>query len=187
MRVISGSAGGLALSVPDQVARPTMDKVRAAIFSSLGDAVPGSRVLDLFAGSGSLGIEALSRGAESAVFVDESRHSAECILRNLRKCRLTAASVQTMDVSRFLKTYAHPGAFDLIFADPPYRKLAGDADHASPLLASPELAASLSAHGTLILETFSTDPLPALDETPWQLLRSRTYGESGIHYLIHRA
>src|SRR5260221_10662088 len=116
MRVISGSAGGLALSVPDQVARPTMDKVRSAIFSSLGDAVPGARVLDLFAGSGSLGIEALSRGAESAVFVDDARHSAECILRNLRKCRLAAASVQTMDVSRFLKTYAHEGAFDLIFA-----------------------------------------------------------------------
>ncbi len=185
--MISGSAGGLALSVPGQVARPTMDKVRAAIFSSLGDAVPGSRVLDLYAGSGSLGIEALSRGAESAVFVDDARHSAECILRNLRKCGLDAASVQTMDVSRFLKIYAHPGAFDLVFADPPYRKLPGDADFAGPLLASPELAASLSAHGTFILETLSTDPLPALDDTPWQLLRSRTYGESGIHYLIHRA
>lgn len=187
MRVISGSAGGLALSVPDQVARPTMDKVRAAIFSSLGDAVPGSRVLDLFAGSGSLGIEALSRGAESAVFVDDARHSAECILRNLRKCRLTAASVQTMDVSRFLKSYAHPGGFDLIFADPPYRKLEDDTDHAGPLLASAELSASLAAHGTFVLEMLSTDPLPALDDTPWQLLRSRSYGESGIHYLIHRA
>jgi 16S rRNA (guanine966-N2)-methyltransferase len=187
MRVISGSAGGLALSVPDQVARPTMDKVRGAVFSSLGDAVPGARVLDLFAGSGSLGIEALSRGAESAVFVDNSRHAAECILRNLRKCHLTAASVQTMDVPRFLKTYAHPGAFDLIFADPPYDKLTGDTDHVSPLLASEELASSLTENGTFILEALATNPLPELEGTPWQLLRSRTYGESGIHYLIHRA
>jgi 16S rRNA (guanine966-N2)-methyltransferase len=185
MRVISGSAGGLALSVPDKVARPTMDKVRAAIFSSLGDAVPGSRVLDLFAGSGSLGIEALSRGAESAVFVDSDRHAAECILRNLRKTRLQA-SVQTMDVFRFIKTYAHPGSCDLVFADPPYRKLDGDTDFVTPLLACPELAASLSPHGTLVLETLATDKLPDLEPTPWRLLRSRTYGESGIHYLVTR-
>lgn len=184
MRVISGSAGGIPISVPERVARPTMDKVRGAVFSSLGDAVPGARVLDLFAGSGSLGIEALSRGAESAVFVDTERQSADCILRNLRKCRLTAASVQTMDVFRFLKTYAHPASYDLIFADPPYRKLADDTDFAGPLLASAELAASLAPHGTFLLETLATDPLPPLEGTPWQLLRTRTYGESGIHYLI---
>jgi 16S rRNA (guanine966-N2)-methyltransferase len=187
MRVISGSAGGLALSVPDKVARPTMDKVRGAIFSSLGDAVPEARVLDLFAGSGSLGLEALSRGAQSAVFVDDDRHAAECILRNLRKCRLESASVQTMDVFRFIKTYAHAGAYDLVFADPPYRKEADDTDFVAPLLASAELMSSLSPHGTLILETLSTDPLPDLESTPWQLLRSRTYGESGVHYLISRA
>lgn len=187
MRVISGSAGGLALSVPDKVARPTMDKVRAAIFSSLGDAVPGARALDLFAGSGSLGIEALSRGAESAVFVDGDRHAADCILRNLRKCRLEGASVQTMDVFRFIRTYAHPDAYDLVFADPPYRKSDADTDFVTPLLASVELAASLSSHGTFVLETLSTEKLPDLAETPWRLLRSRTYGESGIHYLVTRA
>ncbi|MGH8047060.1 MAG: 16S rRNA (guanine(966)-N(2))-methyltransferase RsmD [Chthoniobacterales bacterium] len=187
MRVISGSAGGLALSVPEKVARPTMDKVRGAIFSSLGDAVPGARVLDLFAGSGSLGIEALSRGAESAVFVDNDRHAAECILRNMRKCRLEAASVQTMDVFRFIKTYAHPGAFDLVFADPPYRKIESDTDFVTPLLASAELAGSLGTHGTFILEMVSSEELPPLDATPWRLMRSRTYGESGIHYLLPRA
>jgi 16S rRNA (guanine966-N2)-methyltransferase len=186
MRVISGSAGGLPLSVPGNVARPTMDKVRAAIFSSLGDAVPGARVLDLFAGSGALGIEALSRGAESAVFVDDDRRSAECILRNLRKCRLTS-SVQTMDAMRFIRTYVHPDSLELIFADPPYRKLDGDSDFVTPLLASTELATSLSPHGTFILETLSSEDLPPLDDTPWRLLRSRTYGEAGIHYLLPRA
>jgi 16S rRNA (guanine966-N2)-methyltransferase len=105
------------------------------------------------------------------------------VLRNLRKCRLDSASVQGMDVFRFLKTYAHPDAYDLVFADPPYRKLPDDPDFAGPLLASTELAASLSAHGTFVLEIMSTDPLPPLDDTPWRLLRSRTYGESGLHFL----
>src|SRR5215470_10471026 len=71
MRVIAGCAGGIRLAVPKRGVRPTMDRVKAAIFSSLGDAVVGARVLDLFAGSGALGIEALSRGASSVVFVDE--------------------------------------------------------------------------------------------------------------------
>ncbi|HEY8901369.1 MAG TPA: 16S rRNA (guanine(966)-N(2))-methyltransferase RsmD [Chthoniobacterales bacterium] len=184
MRVISGTAGGIPLSVPERVARPTMDKVRAAIFSSLGDAVPGARVLDLFCGSGAIGLEALSRGAESVVFVDTDRQAVDCVLRNLRKCRLTSASVQTMDAQRFLKTYAHPDAYDLVFADPPYRKSPEDTDFVGPLLASTELAASLSPHGTFVLETLSTEKLPPLDGTPWRLLRSRTYGESGVHYLL---
>ncbi len=184
MRVIAGSAGGIPLSVPDRVARPTMDKVRAAVFSSLGEAVPGSRVLDLFAGSGSLAIEALSRGAESAVLVDADRLAAESVRRNLKKCRL-AASVQTMDVFRFLKAYAIPAAFDLIFADPPYRKHATDTDFVTPLLTSPELAAALAPAGTFVLETLATDPLPPLAALPWRLLRTRTYGEAGIHFLTH--
>ena len=74
MRVIAGSAGGIRLAVPKQGVRPTMDRVKAAIFSSLGDAMVGARVLDLFAGSGALGIEALSRGAFSVVFVEGERN-----------------------------------------------------------------------------------------------------------------
>ncbi|PYL22784.1 MAG: hypothetical protein DMF44_09955 [Verrucomicrobia bacterium] len=70
MRVIAGNAGGVRLAVPKRGVRPTMDRVKAAIFSSLGEAIIGARVLDLFAGSGALGIEALSRGAASAMFVD---------------------------------------------------------------------------------------------------------------------
>jgi 16S rRNA (guanine966-N2)-methyltransferase len=88
MRVIAGSAGGIRLEVPKRGVRPTMDRVKAAIFSSLGDSVAGARVLDLFAGSGALGIEALSRGASSAVFVEEDRQSAEMIERNLAKTKL---------------------------------------------------------------------------------------------------
>ncbi len=92
MRVVAGLAGGLTLEVPKGVdLRPTMDLVRGAIFSSLGERVIGARVLDLFAGTGALGIEALSRGAASAVLVEEDRRAAASITRNLAKTRFTVS------------------------------------------------------------------------------------------------
>src|SRR6202171_4521038 len=87
MRVIAGSAGGIQLEVPKRGVRPTMDRVKAAIFSSLADKVIGEKILDLFAGSGALGIEALSRGASSVLFVDEDRQSIAAIEENLRKAQ----------------------------------------------------------------------------------------------------
>ncbi len=90
MRVIAGSAGGIRLAVPKSGVRPTMDRVKAAIFSSLGDTIIGARVLDLFAGSGALGIEALSRGASSVLFVDQDRQSIDVIERNLAKTKFQA-------------------------------------------------------------------------------------------------
>src|SRR5436853_6430198 len=103
MRVIAGRAGGVRLVSPKNGVRPTMDRVKAAIFSSLGELVIGARILDLFAGTGALGIEALSRGAASAVFVEGDRHSIETIETNLRKANLTG-SVRQRDVVSFLKT-----------------------------------------------------------------------------------
>ncbi len=91
MRVIAGSAGGINLDVPKKGVRPTMDRVKAAIFSSLGEMVIGARVLDLFAGSGGLGIEALSRGASTAVFIDSDRRSIEVIERNLTRAGVKGA------------------------------------------------------------------------------------------------
>src|SRR5688572_26104429 len=102
MRIIAGEARGLPLTPPPTGVRPTMDRVRAAIFSSLGDAVPGARVLDLFAGSGGMGIEALSRGAASAVFVDLNPRSVACAKDNLRRSKLEG-SMQTMDALKFLE------------------------------------------------------------------------------------
>src|SRR5207237_8066854 len=87
MRVIAGRAGGVRLMSPKSGVRPTMDRVKAAIFSSLGEIVIGSRVLDLFAGTGALGIEALSRGAESALFVEQDRQSIAAIEKNRAKAR----------------------------------------------------------------------------------------------------
>src|SRR5205809_733091 len=105
MRVIAGLAGGVQLVSPKSDVRPTMDRVKAAIFSSLGELVIGARVLDLFAGTGALGIEALSRGAESAIFVDEDRQSIAAIEKNLVKTKMQGR-VRQQDAFSFLKATA---------------------------------------------------------------------------------
>lgn len=178
MRIIAGEARGLPLSRPPEGVRPTMDRVRGAIFSSLGDAVPGARVLDLFAGSGAMGIEALSRGAASATFVDANPRCITCVKDNLRRSRLEG-SVQTMDALKFVELYA-AHSFDLIFADPPYAKKVGDRDFAAELLCLPQLLEAFAGGGTLVLERLSKSPEPA--GCVLQLMRVKRYGESEIAY-----
>ncbi len=180
MRIIAGEAGGLPLIKPPSHVRPTMDRVRAAIFSSLGDAVPGARVLDLFAGSGAMGIEALSRGAASATFVDGDSRCCTCVRDNLRRTKLTG-SVQTMDALKFVELYAENG-FDLIFADPPYAKRPEDRDFAAELICMPAMAAALGASGTLVLERLSGAKEPP--ECVLSLVRAKRYGESEIAYYV---
>src|ERR1041385_3689596 len=115
MRVVAGSAGGIQLEVPKCGVRPTMDRVKAAIFSSLGDKIIGAHVLDLFAGSGALGIEALSRGAASALFVEQDRQSTTAIENNLAKTRLNGR-IRRQDAFNFLGQFNSPLKFDLVFA-----------------------------------------------------------------------
>src|ERR1043166_4965318 len=102
MRGIAGSAGGVRLAVPKHGVRPTMDRVKAAVFSSLGETIHGARVLDLFAGSGALGIEALGRGASAVIFVENNRQSAEAIEENLARTKLKGR-VRRQDVFDFLR------------------------------------------------------------------------------------
>lgn len=119
MRVVAGTAGGRQLKGPVGVdARPTMDKVRAAIFNSLGSlqVLHGASVVDLFAGTGACGIEALSRGASSAVFVENFRPNVDLIRENLASTKLEG-QVQVEDVMTFIR---HPRHFDIAFVDPPY-------------------------------------------------------------------
>ncbi len=180
MRVIAGEAGGRPLKAPPDGVRPTMDIVRGAIFSSLGDLVPGARVLDLFAGSGGMGVEALSRGAASATFVESDARCVRCVRENLRRAG-AEGSVQTMDVFRFLELYAGEENFDIIFADPPYAKYPGDPDHAVALAGSEKLAAALSSGGVFVLERQSGGrPL----EGPLAAGKSKTYGGSEILYFF---
>jgi 16S rRNA (guanine(966)-N(2))-methyltransferase RsmD len=119
MRVITGSARGRKLQEPkDMSVRPTTDMVKEAIFSIIQFDVPGRRVLDLFAGTGQLGIEALSRGAAECVFVDNSTQSLNLVRQNLAACQLTGQVVR----SDALSYLAHCGKFDLVFLDPPYHE-----------------------------------------------------------------
>ena len=177
MRVIAGRAGGLRLDCPDGIARPMMDRVRGAVFSSLGEAVAGARVLDLFSGSGALGLEALSRGAASCVFVDRHRKAVETIRGNLARAGLTG-TVRGQDVAAFVAR-AEPGAFDLVFADPPFALEISDQAHPAGLLAGDDLARCVAPGGLFVVE-LPAEPPPG--NAAWALLRSRRYGQAWVAY-----
>lgn len=123
MRVITGKARGVALKTPDGLnTRPTADRVKEALFSIIQFDIPGARVLDLFGGTGQLGIEALSRGAKSAVFVDEREDSCSLIKENLRRTKLMQEStIVRSDYMAYLKRCRDK--FDIIFLDPPYAEV----------------------------------------------------------------
>jgi len=184
MRIISGLAGGIPLKVPAAVARPTTDKVRQALFSMLGDVVFEARVLDLFAGSGALGLEALSRGAASALFVDENRHACTAIRENLAKSRLEGALVRQGEAQRVLAELARtqPGGFDLIFADPPYAHGPKDVNWSLKLLQGEELKQVLSPEGSAIIECRMTKEL-ILPSWGWTVVRDREYGDTRLLWL----
>ncbi len=183
LRVIAGSAGGIPLACPKgDAVRPTMDQVRGAIFSSLGDRVPGARVLDLFAGTGGLGIEALSRGAQAATFVERDRRALDCIRANLEKTRLAAdAELMPLDVFTFLDRTAGR-VFDLVFADPPYTTRDQSEDHAARLLSNAGLAAGLAPDGIFVLEKSPQHSLVALPRG-WEAIRQKRYGTAEVLFL----
>lgn len=177
MRVVAGAYRGRRLAAPaGHSTRPTSDRVREALFSILGaDAVDGARVLDLFAGSGALGIEALSRGAREAVFVDSDPRAVAAIRHNLEALGVDAR-VHRRDALSWLGTAADgEEPFDLVFADPPYSSASRTAGRLSELL--PPLLTDTSL---TVTESDKRDPLllalPLIDE--------RTYGDTRI--AIHR-
>jgi len=185
MRIIAGTAGGIPIKVPQGDTRPTTDRVREALFSMLGDTIANARILDLFAGSGALGMEALSRGAASVVFVEQNRNAAEIIRLNLQKARLTNATVRQADVFRTLADLAKTGqTFDLVFADPPYAQRKDDPDLATLVATSPHLLQLLPAGGHLIVESLATQSQLTVAPT-WQLERQRDYGTTRITWLSH--
>lgn len=126
IRIVGGSLRGRKIEVPDRGVRPTSDRTREAIFDVLGpDSVRDARVLDLYAGTGALGIEALSRGAREARFLEGNREVARALRENLERLGLEdRASVIEADLARATRPAGAEGAFDLVFLDPPY---AGDA------------------------------------------------------------
>jgi 16S rRNA (guanine966-N2)-methyltransferase len=180
MRVIAGSAGGIRLAVPKRGVRPTMDRVKTAIFSSLGDAVIGARVLDLFAGSGALGIEALSRGASSVVFVEGDGQSAEIIEGNLAKTKLKGR-IRQQDAFDFLRHASGAELFDIVFADPPYEKTEDGERFTEKLLVNEDLSRLVDPGGIFVLEKHPGEALP--DTTLWRVIRQKTYGATEVLFL----
>ena len=183
MRIIAGSAGSIRLVMPRGSAdvRPTPDKVKGAIFSSLGGLVAGARVLDLYAGSGALGIEALSRGAAHATFVDQSRGCVEAIQRNLKTAHLVGqADVVGLELSRALRRLADGPKFNLVLADPPYAKQPGRPSLAQQLLDDPALAALVDEGGWFVLEHYKTDTLKP--PATWQFDRLQKHGDTLVSF-----
>jgi 16S rRNA (guanine966-N2)-methyltransferase len=161
--------------------RPTMEVVKNAIFNSLMEVVPDSRVLDLFAGCGSLGIEALSRGAKSCVFVEQNKMACASIRKNLEKTKLAGGEVSETGVIQWLNRSATPGAYHLIMADPPYSKQPGEHDFTSELLASEPLRKALVPGGIFVLEHLPGATLPL--GGVWECLRQKRYGATEVAFL----
>ena len=176
MRIISGTARGRKLKDVNIDIRPTSDMVKESIFNIIQFDIEGRRVLDLFAGSGQLGIEALSRGAKSVVFVDSNPEAAKLIKSNLALCGFyDLAFVQTRDALRYLSGNASAQeTFDVIFIDPPYNTL---------LL--PEVLAAiigfdkLNSNGIIICETTIEMPVPDVP-LPYFLHKEYKYGSTKI-------
>ena len=170
MRVVAGGLRGRRLEAPPgRGTRPTADRVREALFSILGD-VDGLAVLDLFAGSGALGIEALSRGAASAQFVDSSDRAVATIRRNLKALGLHA-QVQRRDALAFLAAGDDGSPYDVVFVDPPY-------DLASRLAAplAERLPTRLTGEARIVTESDKRHPLLL----PFPLVRERVYGDTRL-------
>jgi 16S rRNA (guanine966-N2)-methyltransferase len=174
VRVIAGRFGGRRLSAPRGArTRPTSDRVREALFSVLGD-LEGARVLDLFAGSGALGIEALSRGAAEATFVDSAPVALRALRDNLTALQIGAevAEVRRADARSFLRSARKTGReYDLVFLDPPYRRAAALARELDR-----DLPAVLSPGARVAVETGRQAPL----DLALPLLDERRYGDTLI-------
>ena len=177
MRIVGGDFGGRRLKVPrTDAVRPTQDSVREALFSMLGAAVAGADFLDLFAGSGAVGLEALSRGAKSATFVELNRRHLAVVRENAaelaagRDARFVAA-----DCARDLASYSGPG-FDIVFSDPPYA-LAADTGFAPALAAAVERGV-VRPGGLFVAEMAAAQ---GADSVPgWELVRDRVYGRTRL-------
>lgn len=176
-RIVAGAAGGRRLRVPPgDTTRPTSDRVREAVFSALdaADAIDGARVLDLYAGSGALGLEAASRGAVAVVLVEAARVAAQTARANVAALGLPGVRVVAERVERFLTTPAAvlDGGWDLVLLDPPY---AVETENVDAVLAA--LVPLLARDATVVLERSSRSPQPR-----WPVglrdVKVRRYGET---------
>jgi 16S rRNA (guanine966-N2)-methyltransferase len=174
MRVIAGAARGVPLTAPrGALTRPITDRVKETLFAILGDRVPEARVLDLYAGSGAIGIEALSRGAEHVDFVERDRGAIQAMRANLERTRLGAnAAVHELDVDRFLASA--DGQWDVVVLDPPYEVRA----IVAPLRA---LVPRLAPGASVVIKHFWRTETPEI--AGLVVTRQRRFGETMLTFL----
>ena len=179
-RIVGGLARGRRLAVPPRGTRPTSDRAREALFNTLGAELDlaGARVLDLFAGSGAVGLEALSRGAAAVVFVESDRRAAAVLADNVRAVGLPGGTVRRLAVESYLLADGADEPFDLVFADPPYACPAGSVSGVLRLLID---HAWLRPDAVLVLERSARDP-----DLDWPCeikpIKHRRYGEGCLWY-----
>jgi 16S rRNA (guanine966-N2)-methyltransferase len=180
MRIIAGSSRGRKLAGPPSAAvRPTADHVKEALFNILADRVPGARFLDLYAGTGNIGIEALSRGAQEAVFVESSAAMGRLLRANLKRCGFDhLAELRLLPVARFLKQH-HELPYDIIFLDPPYRT--AEAEKVLPSLGGDAI---IRDNGVVVVEHFHKSP-PVERIGHLALIKTYRYGDSCLS--VYRA
>lgn len=182
MRIITGRARGIRLeTLEGEMTRPTTERAKEAIFSRLQFEVEGRRVLDLFAGSGQMGLEAVSRGATHAVLVDQSKDAVAVIRKNAKRTRLEEdCTIVCSDFAAYLQARRGKDPFDLVFIDPPYPMNACRA--AVEALLENRL---LKPHGILVLE--SGEPHPLGEDTPlaarFEVLKEARYGKAYVTIL----
>lgn len=179
MRVVGGTLGGRKLRGPPDAVRPTSDRVREALFASLGD-FAGARVLDAYAGTGALGVEAISRGAAHATFIERSKRCLAVVRGNLSdlaiepQCRVISGDARPA-LARLAQGRAP--SFDCIFVDPPYAS-----DEAAGALRAIAKGGLLATHGVLVIECATRHPVPAeaIEDSGMNLVDERRYGDTTI-------
>jgi len=175
-RIISGRARNIDLEVPKSGTRPITDRAKSALFSMIFNLTPNAKILDLFAGSGSLGIEALSRGAKHATFIDSKDKAIECIHANLRKSKLAGSATVIQDTAENFCQLCEK-QFDIIFLDPPYLS----ADESQLQLATN----CLQKDGIIILKHSPKFEVKEMEEL--RRVESRKYGQNVISFYVWKS
>lgn len=176
MRIITGSAKGIKLIAPEQGTRPLTDRIKTSIFDLISDFIKDANVLDLYAGSGSFGIESLSRGAKSATFIDLANRAMECIETNLLKAKLIEkASVFQTKVNDFITSTE--SNFDIIFLDPPF-----DQDLTMDFSS---LRKILTKEGIIVYRVQQEKEID-ISKHPLEIVYSKQYGKSHVYFIRHK-
>jgi 16S rRNA (guanine966-N2)-methyltransferase len=172
MRIIAGSARSLPLkTVPGMEVRPTTDRIKETLFNMLNPELPGCRFLDLFAGSGQMGLEAVSRGAEAAVFVENSRKAAACIEANIKFTKFTdRCTLLVKDAVSAIRWMNQKEKFDLVFMDPPYGKMLE-----TEVLRALSESSLLEEEALIVVETALDIDLAQAEELGYQITKEKTY------------